>query len=269
MKTKLTEFTNSEWETLRWIISLPESEINWWVICLSGFERSATTEKKFKTLADKITSKMLATLRFDFSGLGLSDGDFRFTTIEKQGQDLLSAIENLEKEIWNSKINIVAHSLGACVLASQIEKIKDKIGKIILISPALNQKELLRYRFTSGQMKKINPILEINWQNYQTYLNEWEFLKDCEKTGKMSKANYINSPYFLINKDIDFSSNFKDFNSQILHIHGNKDIAVPFESLSIDFINKIIVENWDHDMERPDQFDKWINEAVEFLVKNN
>lgn len=269
MKTKLTEFTNSWWDTLRWIISLPESEIAWWVICLSGFERSATTEKKFKTLADRMSEKMLATLRFDFSGLGLSDGDFRFTTIEKQWQDLLSAIEKLWQEIWNSKINIVAHSLGACVLASQIEKIKDKIGKIILIAPALNQKELLRYRFTTGQMKKLRPELVITWQNYKTYLNELDFLKDCEKTDKMSKANYINSSYFLTNKDIDFSSNFKDFNSQVLHIHWDKDIAVPSESLNINFTNKIIVENWDHDMERPDQFDKWIDEAVKFLIKNN
>jgi hypothetical protein len=44
---------------------------------------------------------------------------------------------------------------------------------------------------------------------------------------------------------------------------------VPSESLNINFTNKIIVENWDHDMERPDQFDKWIDEAVKFLIKNN
>lgn len=267
MKTKLTEFPNNENEILRWILSLPEDEIVWWIICLSWFERSATTEKKFKVLSDKMAPKALATLRFDFSGLGLSDGDFRFTTVEKQGQDLFSAIEKLWQEIGNSKINIVAHSLGACVLASQIEKIKDKIWKIILVAPALNQKELLRYRFTTGQMKKINTELVINWQNYRTYLNEQEFLKDCEKADKMTKANYINPPYFLANKDIDYSANFKDFNSQVLHIHGNKDIAVPFESLNVNFINQIIVENWDHDMERPDQFEKWINKAVEFLEK--
>lgn len=84
MRTDLLEFPNTENENLRGIVTLPDKEITNAVICLHGFERCATTEKKFKTLADIFSRKTIATLRFDFSGCGLSDSDFKTTTIEKQ-----------------------------------------------------------------------------------------------------------------------------------------------------------------------------------------
>lgn len=42
---------------------------------------------------------MIAVLKLDFSGCGLSDGDFRFTTIEKQADDFVIALRNLQMEI--------------------------------------------------------------------------------------------------------------------------------------------------------------------------
>lgn len=267
MNTKLIEFSNTENQNLRGIVTLPNGEIKKGVICLHGFERCATTEKKFKTLADVLVENMIATLRFDFSGCGLSDGDFRFTTIEKQGLEFSHAIDVFQREIGNHKIDIVAHSLGACVLSSQIEKIKERIGKVILIAPALNQKELLRYWFVTGQMKKSNPNIEITWQNYRDYLNEEEFLKDCEKKDRMTKANYINPEYFLLGRDFDFSASFSGNTSNILHIHGSKDVAVPIESLNMKFGNQIIIENGDHDLERSNQMEQWIQKGVDFLLK--
>lgn len=79
------------------------------------------------------------------------------------------------------------------MLATQINKIREQIGKIILIAPALNQRDLLRYWFVTGQMKKTNPSIEITWKNYKDNLNEEDFLKDCQRDDKMTKANYISS----------------------------------------------------------------------------
>jgi len=266
MDTKLIEFLNIENQKLRGIITTPDDEINNGIICLHGFERCSTTEKKFKSFADNLSNNHTATLRFDFSGCGLSDGDFKFTTIEKQGIELINAIEVFQREIQISKVSIIAHSLGACILASQLQKINDKIDKIILLSPALNQKELLRYWFVTGQIKKTNPTTEINWNNFKDYLIEEDFLTDCAKNDKMTKANYINPEYFTGGKDSDYSNFFLDTDYRILHIHGNKDLAVPLDSLNIKFKNQLIVDGGDHDLEKPNQLDQWLPKVVNFLL---
>ena len=266
MNTKLIEFSNTENQDLRGIVTLPVGEIKIGTICLHGFERCSTTEKKFKAIADNLVNNGVATLKFDFSGCGLSDGDFKFTTIEKQGLEFLYAIETFQQKIKHNRMFVIVHSFGACVLASQLEKIYDKIEKIVLLAPALNQKELLRYWFVINQMKKINPIIEINWENYNNYLIEEKFLKDCEKNDKMMKVNYINPEYFLTGKDFDFSNIFNNPNLQILHIHGNKDSAVPLDSLNVKFKNQIIVDGGDHDLEKPNQIDQWLQKAINFLL---
>lgn len=138
---------------------------------------------------------------------------------------------------------------------------------MLLISPALNQKELLRYWFVTSQMKKIDPDLEITWDNYKQYLDESAFQKDCQRNDKMTKKNYIESGYFMEGKDLDLLDKFRDPDLKILHVHGTTDKAVPIESLNIGFDDQIIIENGDHDLERPDQLDQWKNKALEFLLK--
>jgi len=267
MKVQLLEIPNGVNQNLRGIISFPDGEIQKGIICLHGFERCSTTEKKFKALSDSLVKNMMAILRLDFMGCGLSDGDFRYTTIESQSNDFVIALRKLKEETGQEKISVVAHSLGACVLATKIDEIKDEIEKIILIAPALNQKDLLRYWFVISQMQKSNPEIEINWQNYKQYLDESAFQKDCERTDKMTKANYIDSKYFLEAKDLDFSNKFDFMKDRILHIHGSKDVAVPIESLNTTFDNQIIIENGDHDLEKPNQLEQWRNKAVDFLLK--
>lgn len=267
MKTQLLEIPKDENQNLRGIISMPDDQIQKGIICLHGFERCSSTEKKFKALSDNLVEKKMAVLRLDFSGCGLSDGDFKYTTIEKQADDFVLALRKLKEEIGQSKISIVAHSLGACILATKIDEIKDEIEKIILIAPALNQKDLVRYWFVTSQIKKSNPEIEINWQNYKQYLDESAFQKDCERTDKMTKANYIDSKYFLEAKKNNFSNKFDFMKDRILHIHGSKDVAVPIESLNTTFDNQIIIENGDHDLEKPNQLEQWRNKAVDFLLK--
>lgn len=267
MKNQLFEVQNQHNQTIRWIQTLPNQKFNKNLICLHWFERCATTEKKFKALADSLVENMTITLRLDFTGCGLSDGDFRFTTIDKQAEDFLVAIKKLKNQTGHEKINIIAHSLGACILAKKIDEIKQDIEKIILIAPALNQKELMRYRFISWQLKKSNPEIEITRQNYKQYLDEKDFQKDCERTDKMIKANYIEPEYFLDTKDFDFSNQFDDINDKILHIHGSKDISVPIQSINTTFANQIIIENGDHDLEKPIFLEQWKTKVIEFLLK--
>ncbi len=262
MKTKLVEFKNRDGEILRGIITVPGEQIKGGAVFAHGFERNTTVEKKFKMMSGALAKRGVVSLRFDFAGCGLSDGDFSKMTVANRAQELLKAIEIFQKEFNFEKINFVAHSLGACVLAKALGDIKTEINKIVLIAPALNQKELLRFYFARDN----NPNIKIFWQNCKQYFNEEKFLKDCAQDGRMLKEHYVDSDYFIEAKDLDFSDNFKSIKDRVLHMHGDADDKVPLKSLNIEFENKIIVKNGDHDLERPYFWDQWFDKAVDFLT---
>lgn len=253
MKNNLIEIDN-----INWIYST-----NWdneqLTIFIPWFERIWTTEEKFRKLSKEILNNNISDiLRFDFSWTWLSEWDFKNTTITSLS---LEFEKILKKYKWKI-INIVAHSLWAVVLAQNLTK--NEFNKIILIAPALNQKDLIRYWFVKWKIKKEKPELKITWDNYNDFLDEKEFLEDCEKTWKMTKKNYIDPNYFLEAKELDLSNAFSGFEN-ILHIHWDKDEAVPLKSLDYNFKNSIIVDWWDHDMEKPILFEKWENKVIDFL----
>jgi len=260
-QTKLIEFKNKTNNILRSILVIGE-KVEKGVLMCGGFERSATTEKKFKILADELAEQNIASLRFDYAGCGLSDGDFSKITVEKMRDDFKNAVKNLQNKTSCKNISVIAHSLSACVIASLIKK--SLFEKIILIAPALNQKNLLRYWFAVSAMKKQKPDSEITWENFKDYLDEEQFQEDCVRIDKMTKASYISADYFLENKDKDYSNLLSD-NKNVLYIHGDKDDKAPLASLNIKFQNSIIIKGGDHDLERPDMMEQWLKSAVDFI----
>ncbi len=256
MKTELLEFTNSKGILLRGIFVNKNRNNKKSLLMVGGFEGSATTQKKFKTISDKAT---ISSLRIDYSGLGISDGDFSKLTVKNLSEDIRVGKEFLEKNGF-SEIIIVCHSLSACAVALMV----NCFNKIILMAPALNQKELLRYWFVQSQNKKQCFSKEINWNNYKQYLNEEEFLKDCRRDEKMTDMNNISSDYFMENKEKDYSLLLEKHKERILHIHGLEDDVVPFESITIN-LNNILIKKGDHDLERPDMTEQWINPTIKFI----
>ena len=69
-------------------------------------------------IASELSAEGIAVLRFDFTGLGASDGEFENTNFSSNVQDLLEAAAYLEKEHQAPAI-LIGHSLGgAAVLAA-------------------------------------------------------------------------------------------------------------------------------------------------------
>ena len=263
-QTKLIEFKNGDGSILRGIFVFGKKTEKAVLMC-GGFERSATTEKKFKVLADELANQNIASLRFDYSGCGLSDGDFARITVRGMANDFRNVVKILQEKTDCENISAAVHSLSACVVANLTKE--SFFEKIILIAPALNQKDLLRYWFTVSAMKKEKPNVKITWQNFRNYLDEKKFQADCARTDKMTKTNYISADYFLENKDKDYSGLLAD-SRNVLHIHGDKDDKAPIENLNVEFENKIVIKDGDHDLERPDMMEQWIDRSNSSLTPN-
>ena len=77
-------------------------------------------------ISRSLTQHGIGVLRFDFTGLGESEGDFADTNFTSNVEDLLAAAEFLEKYYEAPKI-LIGHSLGGAAVvfaASQIESIQ-------------------------------------------------------------------------------------------------------------------------------------------------
>lgn len=264
---QIIEFKNQRKEVLRGILDeAPKSKGG--VIFAHGFERT-TIEYKFKNIVDSLRDK-INLFRFDFSGCGLSSGSFEDMTVGKSVQEFILAVKAFKKHCPQvGKINIIAHSLGACVAAESIKnKRLTEIKKIVLLAPALNQRELLRYWFVKNHFRH---ELEINWDNFRQHLTEGEFQNSLQEKRHMTREHYLLNDYYLESEGVDYNEmliNSGIDGQNILVVHGRHDERVPPES-NKELLREAqlsLVEGGDHDLQRPDMVEQYLNQVVKFIL---
>lgn len=115
MHTKRVSFENRSGHTLSALLDLPvEGE----PIAFALFAHCFTCSKDYKGVARvsrALASQQVAVLRFDFTGLGDSEGDFSDTTFSSNVADLVAAAEFMEREFEAPKI-LIGHSLGGAAV---------------------------------------------------------------------------------------------------------------------------------------------------------
>lgn len=121
MNTKRITFPNAKGEQLAARLELPDDEQP---LAYAVFAHCFTCSKNVKAAVNitrAMSSRRIAVLRFDFTGLGESEGDFSATTFSSSVSDLVAAARFLEKEYAAPRL-LVGHSLGgAAVLAAAAE----------------------------------------------------------------------------------------------------------------------------------------------------
>jgi putative redox protein len=123
MRTKV-EF-ESQGQTLAGLLETPDQAVRAYVLFAHCF-----TCGKDIAVASRISRFLVqhgfAVLRFDFTGLGNSDGDFANTNFSSNTEDLLSAANFLEKNYQAPEL-LIGHSLGGAAvlaMAAQLPAVK-------------------------------------------------------------------------------------------------------------------------------------------------
>jgi putative redox protein len=88
-----------------------------------------------KWVARALAAKGIATLRFDFTGLGESDGDFAETTFTSTVGDVLAAAEYLRREESAPEI-LVGHSLGGAAAIVAAAEIPEAVAVATIGAPS-------------------------------------------------------------------------------------------------------------------------------------
>jgi putative redox protein len=117
MRSEKFEFPGAQGQNLAGRLDLPDGPPNAYAVFAHCFTCGKDL-RAVRRIAAGLAARGIATLRFDFTGLGSSDGEFANTGFSSNVEDLLAAASHL-RALGRAPALMIGHSLGgAAVLAA-------------------------------------------------------------------------------------------------------------------------------------------------------
>jgi uncharacterized OsmC-like protein/alpha/beta superfamily hydrolase len=132
--TERFQFTGSEGHQLAAALDTPDGEI----IAYALFAHCFTCGKDVlaaKRIAVALAARGIAVLRFDFTGLGSSEGDFANSTFSSNVADLVRAADHL-RETREAPALLIGHSLGGAAILAAAGQIPEAKAVVTIAAPS-------------------------------------------------------------------------------------------------------------------------------------
>jgi pimeloyl-ACP methyl ester carboxylesterase len=150
-RSERVRFLNQRGVDLAGIIEWPPGEAHRFAV----FAHCFTCGKDLKAIVRigrHLAALGTAVLRFDFTGLGDSRGDFSQTTFEHNQEDLLAAVDYLTREHRPPEL-LVGHSLGGAAVLACASRVPTATALVNIASPAST-------RHLADYLAQTNPAIE-------------------------------------------------------------------------------------------------------------
>ncbi len=134
MPTERFQFTGVGGDQLAAALDLPEQEPEAYAL----FAHCFTCGKDVlaaRRIALALAAKGIAVLRFDFTGLGSSEGDFANSTFSSNVADLVRAADHL-RETRKAPAILIGHSLGGAAILAAAGQIPDAKAVVTIAAPS-------------------------------------------------------------------------------------------------------------------------------------
>lgn len=203
MKTKSIKcsFDNSHGHTLDGRLDLPidTDSIKAFIIFCHCFTCSKETITTFR-LSRLLAENGYAVLRFDFSGLGNSEGEFSVTTFSTTQDDLNAAIDFLKKN-YRAPSYLMGHSLGGTTALSIAQRHKEIKGVVTVASPSKPKHVLHHFGHALTLLEQNIPAsFEVAGQYYDI---QPEFVDDVRSVDMKKVLSELTKPVLIFNIEND------------------------------------------------------------------
>lgn len=198
--TKKIQFENQEGIGLSAQIELPpENQLRIFAI----FAHCFTCSKDYKAtyrISRVLSEHGIGVLRFDFTGLGESGGNFSETNFTTNVSDIKAAADFLEAE-YMAPCFLAGHSLGGAASLMAARSIPSIQAVATIASPSDTQHlaGLLRSRLSTIDEKGEG---EVSIAGRSFYLKK-QFFDDLEKTRMESTISKLNLPLIVFHSPVD------------------------------------------------------------------
>lgn len=200
MQKKNVSFENSNSKTLKGVLELPFNENPENFVL---FAHCFTCNKNFhapSNISKSLASKGYGVLRFDFTGLGDSEGDFEDTNFSGNVNDLVSAAEFLKKE-YSAPTLIIGHSLGGAAALFAALKI-DSIQAIVTINAPSNLSHVQKHFESSLDVieKEGSANIKIGGRSFKI---KKHFIEDLRSNEDSKALGEIRKPLLIMHSPQD------------------------------------------------------------------
>lgn len=194
MQSDRVEFSNASGETLSGVIESPDGEARAWAVfahCFTCSKKSLAASRVARGLAEQ----GIGVLRFDFTGLGDSDGDFSTSGFSSNVADLIAATAWMAGQSKPVSL-MIGHSLGGAatvVAAGQI----DSVNAVVTIGAPSDAGHVVEQFRDSVPDIEAKGAAQVNLAGRPFTLSR-EFLDDVRAASVKDAAAALRKPLLIL-----------------------------------------------------------------------
>jgi alpha/beta superfamily hydrolase len=200
MKSKRLEFTGSLNFKLSALLDLPDNiEPEAYAI----FAHCFTCNKNYKILNNinqALTEKGVAVLRFDFTGLGASQGSFADTNLSSNIRDIVAAAEFLDLNYEAPKL-LIGHSFGSVAIIHAAAQIQS-CAAVVTIAATSDLSSIRSILMSKRAELEQNGVATFDISGRPFPLKK-QFLDDLEKISISDAIKNLNRPILICHSPRD------------------------------------------------------------------
>ncbi len=199
MQNLKVTFENRNGETLSGILDLPTEE----PVAYALFAHCFTCSKNLRAasnIARALNDERIAVLRFDFTGLGQSEGEFSDTNFSSNVDDLLAAVDFLDRKHGDVSI-LVGHSLGGTAVLQAARHVDSVVAVATIGSPAEPAHVARMFKGHEASLQKHGEA-EVDLGG-RPFLVKQQFVDDLEKHDVQGSIGRLRKALLIMHAPLD------------------------------------------------------------------
>ena len=201
MKKIKLEFDNDQGQTLAGLLEMPERSDA--IVAFALFAHCFTCGKDIAAasrVSRALAAKGIGVLRFDFTGLGNSDGDFSNTNFSSNVNDLEDAARALADRYQAPQI-LIGHSLGGAAVLTAAARIESVRAVATIAAPATAQHVQHLFAEQSAEIREQGEaVVALGAREFRI---RRQFLEDIDTHNSTERIGQLKAALLVLHSPID------------------------------------------------------------------
>ena len=206
MPRKKLEFPGTDGLTIAGLLELPEKNPQAFALFAHCFTCGKDVVSASR-IARALVARGYAVLRFDFTGLGSSDGDFANSNFSSNVGDLVHAADCL-REHYRAPSLLIGHSLGGAAVLAAAHAIPESVGVITIGAPA-DPEHVTKQFACDVETIEANGYAEVSLGG-RPFTIKKQFLDDLATQNQEQKIAHLKKALLVFHSPVDTTVSIKE-----------------------------------------------------------